>query len=601
MEDLLRAYARKRREEAGAPFDLPPDVRARLQEEVRRALGKSPAAPPARQGLSLAVWLRLVLGGAAVALVVLMLWNNRPPAASTQRLAKAETSASNLRDFSAAKQAASASQPAKARERAAETTPAPAAAAPIVSPAAAPATLTPPANAPVPMTPAAARPAALTPPANAPARAVAAPAAEAARAAERPPLSGAASAVAEEDRSMAAPTPATASALASSGTGSNAGGGIADVAGGSRAGGRGGRGGRAAGSLGLGGAGGGGGGRGGAGRRAGGGGGGFGGGGGAGLAGASPASQPAPGAPEATRRMEVAEAASSSSAIRNPQSAIRNSQFPATFAQQMVRSEPAPALNALLERDKDRKSLSSEVLASFQIERSGQQVRILEADGSDYEGQVVDPEALNRLQAADLANQMALQNTAAPPGPSNAAQEIAFGQNLQALRNGGYVDAQANSGELPPRTANYDNVAQNGASSPGANGLNLAGAQLAGAGNGFAFQVSGLNRRLNQSVTIIGSCINAPLASNYSLAAGNLSNQLQTRAGANLTMENSQAPAVRPPASQSQNLLEGNNLNYGNSQMTQNAALPGQFWRVTAQVQIGPTNHFNLDAAAVQP
>jgi len=31
MEDLLRAYARKRREEAGAPFELAPRVRARLQ------------------------------------------------------------------------------------------------------------------------------------------------------------------------------------------------------------------------------------------------------------------------------------------------------------------------------------------------------------------------------------------------------------------------------------------------------------------------------------------------------------------------------------------------------------------------------------------
>ena len=252
-------------------------------------------------------------------------------------------------------------------------------------------------------------------------------------------------------------------------------------------------------------------------------------------------------------------------------------------------------------RATDTKPLPSEVLASFQIERRGQQVRIVEADGSDYEGQVVDPEALNRLQAADLANQMVLQNTAAPKSTSNAAQEIASGQNFQALRNGGYVDAQANSGELPPRTSNYDNLAQNGALSPGANGLNLAGGQLAGAGNGFAFQVSGLNRKLNQSVTIVGSCVNAPLASNYSLAAGNLSNQLQARAGANVTMENSQAPAVRPPASQSQNILEGNNFNYGNVQMTQNAALPGQFWRVTAQVQVGPTNHFNLDAASIPP
>ena len=54
MEDLLRAYAKKRREEAGAPFELSPDVRARLRQEVRRCLGqirrRAPAAPGAFAG-----------------------------------------------------------------------------------------------------------------------------------------------------------------------------------------------------------------------------------------------------------------------------------------------------------------------------------------------------------------------------------------------------------------------------------------------------------------------------------------------------------------------------------------------------------------------
>ena len=95
MEDLLRAYAKKRREQAGAPFELSPDVRARLREEVRRTLGQSAAAPPPRWGLSLAGWLRLALGGAVAALVILMFRNHTPPRHETVQLAKAEISRSN--------------------------------------------------------------------------------------------------------------------------------------------------------------------------------------------------------------------------------------------------------------------------------------------------------------------------------------------------------------------------------------------------------------------------------------------------------------------------------------------------------------------------
>ena len=94
MEDLLRAYARKRREEAGAPFELSPDVRARLQEEVRRTLGKPAAAPAPRRGLSLAGWLRLALGGAVTVLVILVARSNAPlPASSQKQLAQAEKKA----------------------------------------------------------------------------------------------------------------------------------------------------------------------------------------------------------------------------------------------------------------------------------------------------------------------------------------------------------------------------------------------------------------------------------------------------------------------------------------------------------------------------
>ena len=62
--------------------------------------------------------------------------------------------------------------------------------------------------------------------------------------------------------------------------------------------------------------------------------------------------------------------------------------------------------------------------------------------------------------------------------------------------------------------------------------------------------------------------------------------------------------SARPPASQSQNMLDNNAFNYSNFQNiqnTQNAAFPGQFWRVTGQVQIGPSNRFDLDAATAAP
>jgi len=294
-------------------------------------------------------------------------------------------------------------------------------------------------------------------------------------------------------------------------------------------------------------------------------------------------------------------AAPSSPAIRNPQSAIRN---PPSFAQQMVRSEPPSSQNTLLSRAGSAGPPSSEVLASFQIERTGQQVRIVDADGSAYEGQVVDAELFNRLQAANQANNLANKDMGVPPGAANTAQAKASGGNLQAQSNG-YVDALANVGELPPRTANYDNTVQNQVSSPGANGLVFDLRQVPDQGSGFAFQVKGLNRKLNQNVTILGSCSNVPLLIGNFVNGGNVSNQSQALAGVNASMQNTvSASPARPPASQSQNILDNNGFtyrNFQNTQNTQNAAFPGQFWRVTGQVQIGPSNRFDLDAASAAP
>jgi hypothetical protein len=123
-------------------------------------------------------------------------------------------------------------------------------------------------------------------------------------------------------------------------------------------------------------------------------------------------------------------------------------------------------------------------------------------------------------------------------------------------------------------------------------------------GSGFAFQVSGLNRKLNQNVTIVGNCSNVPLPTGNFANGGNLSNQSQALAGANTALQNTSPALARPPASQSPNMLDNNAFNYRNfqnTQNTQNAVFPGQFWRVTGQVQIGPSNRFDLDAATATP
>ncbi len=55
IEKLLRSYAGKRRQEAGAPLELRPEVRRRLQDEVARRFGEKGE----KEGAMPAFWLRL--------------------------------------------------------------------------------------------------------------------------------------------------------------------------------------------------------------------------------------------------------------------------------------------------------------------------------------------------------------------------------------------------------------------------------------------------------------------------------------------------------------------------------------------------------------
>jgi hypothetical protein len=562
MEELLRAYARKRRDEAGAPFELPPDVRARLQEEVRGTLRKSAAAPAPRWGLSLAGWLRLALAGSVAVLVILMIRSNTaPPASSRQQFAKAEEK----------KAAPVAPTTTLTARKPAPATPAPSADA-FKAPVAAAAPVVPPPT-------------------------VAPPASNRALAMEKSSSPNEDAAKAAFAKSMEMPNTATASNVFADGTAGSVSGGIAGApAGGGGGAGFGGGGGF--GGFGRGGRnGGGGGGRGGA------------------SASAAPAAQIASVSPAAAGNVNAVEQAASSTATRNSQSTL-------AFAQQMARSGPA-ARRAPVESDRITEAPSSSVLATFKIERNGNQVRIVDADGSAYEGRVVAPEMLDQLQAG-LADRRAAKDLGVPPGaaakaaPQNAPQGSNFARSPGA-RNNAPINTPAKGGELLAGTANFDSAARNQA---GASQSNLTVTQPAGDGSGFAFQVSGLNRKLNQTVNIIGSCAPMLLPQGASQIGGNSSNQSQALAGANAG-----ASPARPPAGLSQAGAGGNNmvnyqnnaaaapaspfaqnaqnaLNLQNSLNLQNApnmVLSDRFWRVTGQVQIGASNRFNLDAATVPP
>jgi hypothetical protein len=86
MEDLLRAYASRRREQGRQqlPSEMRAASRASLQNEVRRAFGAAkprPAGVPAWRWLA-SYWPRLALGGGLAALLILVFVTRVPPTAT---------------------------------------------------------------------------------------------------------------------------------------------------------------------------------------------------------------------------------------------------------------------------------------------------------------------------------------------------------------------------------------------------------------------------------------------------------------------------------------------------------------------------------------
>src|SRR2546428_5581319 len=69
MEELLKAYAEKRRKEAGAPFDMHPATRRLLQGEVARRWAKDQRQSPSFLQLLINFWPRLAFAISAVLLL----------------------------------------------------------------------------------------------------------------------------------------------------------------------------------------------------------------------------------------------------------------------------------------------------------------------------------------------------------------------------------------------------------------------------------------------------------------------------------------------------------------------------------------------------
>jgi hypothetical protein len=90
MDETLKAYARKRREEAGAPLEIHPATRRLLQGEVARLRGSQAARSAPGGG-----WIRFLprLGFALSICIVLavVVWSLRPPASSYEMTAAGES------------------------------------------------------------------------------------------------------------------------------------------------------------------------------------------------------------------------------------------------------------------------------------------------------------------------------------------------------------------------------------------------------------------------------------------------------------------------------------------------------------------------------
>ncbi len=79
MDDLLKTYAKKRRDEAGAPFEMHPATRRLLQAEAAKQRPKTPDRSGSWFGAMLAFWPRLAVAASLVAVIGVTVWMFREP------------------------------------------------------------------------------------------------------------------------------------------------------------------------------------------------------------------------------------------------------------------------------------------------------------------------------------------------------------------------------------------------------------------------------------------------------------------------------------------------------------------------------------------
>src|SRR5947207_2530344 len=123
IEKLLRAWAKKRRQDAGSPPDLHPATRRLLQGEVTRKFGKSERQPRSFSERLAALWPRLAWGLGVFAVLAAAAWLVQPGLNKPRNnlsLAKNETApeAESARRYQTAPAPEPASAPAGAVDRA---------------------------------------------------------------------------------------------------------------------------------------------------------------------------------------------------------------------------------------------------------------------------------------------------------------------------------------------------------------------------------------------------------------------------------------------------------------------------------------------------
>lgn len=105
IEKLLRRYAKKRRDEAGAPTELHPATRRVLQGEVARQFRKERSEKAAPAELSARWWPRLVYGLCVLGIVALLAAMLLPALSKAKSRSLSASSASNLRQIDLAARA----------------------------------------------------------------------------------------------------------------------------------------------------------------------------------------------------------------------------------------------------------------------------------------------------------------------------------------------------------------------------------------------------------------------------------------------------------------------------------------------------------------